>query len=96
MPSLLDRVDPLIADRSAIALGLIFPLVGYPVGIVFMMLDDSRKVQLGRLTLLWSTIGLVVSLIGTIILAAPLLAIGKQLMPSDSLSHLSLPTDGSN
>ena len=47
------------SDRAAIWLGLLFPYFGLPVGLVFMMLDDDRKQQLGRICVLWSCLSLV-------------------------------------
>jgi hypothetical protein len=86
-------VDHKTADRAALWLGFLFPLIGYPVGIVFMMLDDPRKTQLGRLTLLWSTIGLVLTFVISLIFAAPILAVGeKMLIPSGSSASQSDPT----
>jgi hypothetical protein len=89
------QVDRQAADRAAIALGLLFPLFGYPIGLAFIMLDDPRKLQLGKLTILWSTIGLVLSLFVSLAVAAPLLTIGKELLPSNPLSHATLPSDDS-
>lgn len=54
---------------ATIALGLLFPLVAVPVGLVFLMLDDPRKTQIGRWNLLWGTIGTLVHLVGTLFLA---------------------------
>jgi len=48
------------AERAALWLGLLFPYFGLPVGLVFIMLDDDRKQQLGRICVLWSCISLVV------------------------------------
>ncbi len=90
------QIDTLAADRAAIALGLLFPIFGYPIGLAFLMLEDPRKVQLGKLAILWSTIGIVLSVVVSIVLAAPLIDIGKHFVPTDPLSHLSLPGDGSN
>jgi len=89
--------DTSTADKAAIWLGLLFPIVGYPVGIVFMMLDDPRKTQLGRLTILWSTIGLVATFVASLLFIGPLVAMGEKLIPSgNSLQHFTIPdTDGS-
>lgn len=46
-------VDPAIAVWSAIALAVLFPYVAVPAGIVFLMLDDRRKAEIGRIALLW-------------------------------------------
>jgi hypothetical protein len=47
------------SERAALWLGLLFPYFGLPVGLVFMMLDDDRKQQLGRTCVLWSCISMV-------------------------------------
>lgn len=56
-------VDPAVAFWSAIALAFLFPAVAVPVGIIFLMLDDRRKIEIGKITLIW---GLVFSLLQTI------------------------------
>jgi hypothetical protein len=62
-----------------------------------MMLDDERKTQLGKLTLLWSTIGLVVSVVLTMMSLGPLVAMSSKMIPSGtSLKQLAPPTDDSN
>lgn len=44
-------VDPVVASASAIALAALFPYVALPVGIVFLMLDDRRKLEIGRVAI---------------------------------------------
>ena len=44
-------VDPMVAAVSAIVLAALFPYVALPVGIVFLMLDDRRKVEIGRVAI---------------------------------------------
>ena len=50
-------LDPAVAFWSAVALGVLFPFFAVPVGIVFLMLDDRRKAEVGRITLVWGIIG---------------------------------------
>ena len=50
-----------LAPKAAAALGLMFPYIGLPVGIVFLMLDDARKTQLGWMTIGWSVLGTVLN-----------------------------------
>lgn len=50
-------VDPGVAIWSAIVLGILFPFFAVPAGIVFLMLDDRRKAEVGRVTLVWGIIG---------------------------------------
>src|SRR5947209_8653207 len=55
--------DSGVAKRAAIALALVIPWVGLPVGWVFMMIEDSRKQAVGRVCVVWSTIALVFHLL---------------------------------
>lgn len=52
--------DPSVARRAAVALGVAIPYVGLPVGWVFMMIEDQRKQEVGRICVYWSLISLVV------------------------------------
>ena len=61
-----------LAPKAAAALGLMFPYVGLPVGIVFLMLDDPRKTQLGWLLIGWSVLGSVLNGIGLLVTLLPL------------------------
>ena len=70
-----------LANKAAAALGLMFPYVGLPVGIVFLMLDDPRKTQLGWATIGWSVLGSVLNGIAFTLLGGMLLAALKALMP---------------
>jgi len=65
-----------LAPKAAAALGLMFPVIGLPVGVVFLMLDDPRKTQLGWMTIGWSVLGTVLNSIAFSVLLgllAPLL-----------------------
>jgi hypothetical protein len=55
--------DPAVAKRAAIALALVFPWIGLPVGWVFMMIEDHRRQTVGRVCAVWSTIALVFHLL---------------------------------
>ena len=46
-------VDPTLANVAAFSLALLFPFVAVPAGLIFLMLDDRRKAQIGKLTLVW-------------------------------------------
>lgn len=61
-----------LAPKAAAALGLMFPYVGLPVGIIFLMLDDPRKTQLGWLLIGWSVLGSVLNGIGLLVTLVPL------------------------
>jgi hypothetical protein len=55
--------DPARANRAAFWLGVLFPYFGYPIGLAFMMCDDRRRQEVGRICILWSTISGVVHLL---------------------------------
>ncbi|MCX6358203.1 MAG: hypothetical protein NT029_00195 [Armatimonadetes bacterium] len=52
-------VDP-VALRAAVSLGLLVPVVAFPVALIFMMLPDRRMQDVGRVCLIWSVVGGVV------------------------------------
>lgn len=56
-----------------------FPVIGLPVGIVFLMLDDPRKTQLGWMTIGWSVLGTVLNSIAFSVLLALLAPLLKGL-----------------
>ena len=77
----LRAAESALAPKAAAALGMLFPFVALPAGMIFLMLDDPRKTQLGWLMIGWSVGG---SVISTLLLAAtlgPLWAVLKALMP---------------
>jgi hypothetical protein len=59
-----------LAAGAAAVFGLFFPALAVPVGIVFLMLDDRRKAQIGWLNILWGTIGTLVHIAATMALSA--------------------------
>ena len=71
-------VDPGIAIWSAVALALLFPVFAVPVGIVFLMLDDRRRAEVGRVAILWGVVGTVFHTVVTGILVKQTVA---QFMP---------------
>ncbi len=77
-----DLVSPALAPKAAAALGLMFPYVGLPVGMVFLMLDDARKTQLGWITIGWSVAGTVLSVLLLLLTMGPTLALLKSLLPA--------------
>lgn len=62
-PRIAIRQDADLANKAAAALGLMFPYIGIPVGMVFLMLDDVRKTRLGWLTITWSIVGTVLNVV---------------------------------
>lgn len=59
-PRLSTGVDPSVAIWSAIALAVFFGAIAIPVGLVFMMLDDRRKVEIGKVTLISGIVSTIV------------------------------------
>jgi hypothetical protein len=55
--------DQAKANRAAFWLGMLFPYFGFPIGLAFMMCDDARKQEVGRLCILWSCLSGVVHLL---------------------------------
>ena len=70
-----------LAPKAAAALGLLFPYVGLPAGILFLMLDDPRKTQLGWLLIGWSLAGSVASLLSLAVTLGPLWALLRGMLP---------------
>jgi hypothetical protein len=61
-------VDPAVANWTAIISSLLMPGIMFPVGVVFLMLDDRRKLEVGRITLIASTVGTALHLFFTFLL----------------------------
>ncbi len=57
-----------LAAGATAAMGLLFPAIAIPVGIVFLMLDDKRKAQIGWLNILWGSVGSVIHIVATMAL----------------------------
>lgn len=55
--------NPAVANRAAFWLGILFPYFGIPLALAFMMCDDRRRQEVGRICLLWSSISMVVHLL---------------------------------
>jgi len=48
------------SNRAAFWLGISMPYFGFPIGLAFMMCDDPRRQEVGRLCILWSLLSGVV------------------------------------
>ena len=59
--------DAARANRAAFWLGMLFPYFGFPIGLAFMMCDDKRRQEVGRLCILWSILSGVVHLLFTVV-----------------------------
>ena len=78
-------------------MGMLFPLIGLPAGMIFLMLDDPRKTHLGWLMIGWSLAGTVLSVVPLVLTLGPLLTLLHGLAPhpgSPAPSIPGLPTDG--
>ncbi len=65
---------------SSVALGVIFPVISIPVGLVFLMLDDKRKAQIGWWNILFGLVGTVLNgIVIAVSLIAPLKALTASL-----------------
>ena len=43
--------------EKSLDIGVLFPFFAVPAGIIFLMMDDRRKAEVGRVTLVWGIIG---------------------------------------
>lgn len=48
---------------ASLALGALFPVISLPVGLVFLMLDDRRKAQIGWWNIIAGVVGTVINLL---------------------------------
>lgn len=98
LPSVSTAGSLTLAPKAAAALGMLFPLVGLPTGLVFLMLDDPRKTQIGWILIGWSLAGTLLSVVPLLLSLGPLLAVLRGLQPHPGPSTPAipgLPTDGS-
>lgn len=70
-----------LAPKAAAAMGMLFPYVGLPAGILFLMLDSPRKTQLGWLMIVWSIVGTVLNSIALALTLGPVWAVLRGLAP---------------
>ena len=55
--------NPSTANRAAFWLGMLMPYFGLPIALAFMMCDDRRRQEVGRICLIWSLISGVIHLL---------------------------------
>jgi hypothetical protein len=65
-PIAAEYVSPSTATAAAVVLGLLFPALAIPVGIIFLMLDNKRKAAIGWQNIIWGVVGSVLHLIVTL------------------------------
>jgi hypothetical protein len=70
-----------VAFWSSVVMGIIFPMIALPVGLVFLMLDDRRKAQIGWWNILFGLVGSVLNGIVVAVSLAPLLMSASRLVP---------------
>jgi len=85
-----------LAPKAAAALGMMFPYVGLPAGMIFLMLDDPRKTQLGWLLIGWSVAGTVINVVSLAVTLGPIWAVLRGMLPHPGAPPAipGLPTDG--
>lgn len=76
--------DPAVARRAAIALALVFPWFGLPIGWAFMMIEDRRKQAIGRFCAVWSAVALFFHILLMYALMASAISLFKQVLPAVS------------
>lgn len=55
--------NPAAANRAAFWLGMLMPYFGLPIGLAFMMCDDRRRQEVGRICVLWSLLSGVIHML---------------------------------
>ena len=82
-------MDQNVAVWAGIALAVLFPYFAVPVGIVFLMLDDRRRADIGRITIIWGVISTFAQILLTfgmlkpyIDFVRPLMSGGRAAMPA--------------
>lgn len=55
------------SNRAAFWLGMLMPYFGLPIGLAFIMCDDRRRQEVGRLCVIWSLISGVIHFLVTIV-----------------------------
>ncbi len=55
--------NPRASNRAAMWLGLLMPYFGLPIGLAFVMCDDRRRQEVGRICIWWSILSLAVHLL---------------------------------
>ena len=72
-------VDPALAIWSAWILAFLFPFVAVPAGLVFLMLDDRRKAEVGKTTLIAGTVFSLLHLFATWAVLQPVIGVVRTL-----------------
>ncbi|MCX6365351.1 MAG: hypothetical protein NTX57_01425 [Armatimonadetes bacterium] len=75
------RQESPAAFWSSVALGIVFPMLAIPVGMVFLMLDDKRKAQIGWWNILFGLVGTLLNGILAAVTIMPLLMGATKMIP---------------
>ena len=75
------RQESPAAFWSSVALGIVFPMLSIPVGMVFLMLDDKRKAQIGWWNILFGLVGTLLNGILAAVTIMPLLMGATKMIP---------------
>jgi hypothetical protein len=63
IPAAVSTGNPALSNRSAFWLGMLMPYFGFPIGLAFMMCDDQRRQEVGRICVFWSIVSGVIHLL---------------------------------
>ena len=80
-----------LAPKAAAALGMLFPYVGLPAGMIFLMLDDPRKTQLGWMLIGWSLAGTAINVISLVATLGPVWALLRGMLPHSGGAAPTIP-----
>ncbi len=77
----LPNVDPSVANWVGIVGGLLVPIAMLPVGLAFLMWDDRRKVEVGRIATIASLVGTLFHAVFTYFAVAGAVGAAMKMMP---------------
>ncbi|MBC7807794.1 MAG: hypothetical protein H7145_16800 [Akkermansiaceae bacterium] len=75
------NVDPSVAHWVGVIGGLLVPIAMLPVGLVFLMWDDKRKVEIGRTATIASLVGTLLHGVFTYFAVAGAIGAGMKMLP---------------
>ena len=84
-------VDPAIAIWTGIILAILLPTLAIPVGMVFLMLDDRRRIEVGRITLLCGIVSFMVQFICSVYAVKNLVTEARSFLPTGAHGGAAAP-----